>query len=195
MVVADGRKAAHAGEDALAPAAEARHDVVRARAKADHKIGRRHGTVHPHGRVVRCGAEIDEIGCLAVVVFHAEAVKNGVGDERAQLAFAAARVRAVGHDDGHVGGIDAADCGQVVRQVRNDQILPHPEARDVAHDQRDLLPRHSQRPQRRGVDGVIQTLPQRLFNIGQRGDGFAVQHAEHLTLVQRQRHAAFSVCK
>ena len=142
----------------------------------------------------RC-AEVDKIVRLAVVVFHAEAVKYRIRHQCAQLLLVAAAVRAVGNDDGHIVRENAADLRQIGGQVRDDQILPHPEARDVAHDQRDLLPWLRDRAQRRRVDGVIQALPQRIADVRQRRDLFSVQHAEHLMLVQRYRDSALSVRK
>ena len=151
--------------------------------------------VDPDGRIVRRCAEIDKIVCLTVVVFHAEAVKYRIRHQCAKLLIVAAAVRAVGNDDGHIVRGNAADLRQIGGQVRDDKILPHPEARNVAHDQRDLLPPLCKLPQRRRVDGVVQALPQRLANVRQRRDLFSVQHAEHLMLVQRYRDSAHSVRK
>ena len=136
MVVADGLKTADAGEDALASAAEARHDMMRARAEADDKIGRRDGFIEPDGRIVRGRAEVDKVLCLTIVVLHAHLVKNTVCHQRSEFLLIAASMRTVGNDDSEL-FIRNMACGmQVFDQMRNHKVLPHPEPGHVAHHER-----------------------------------------------------------
>ena len=68
VVVEDGLAAADARQDALAPAAEACHHMMRHRAETDHEIGLGRRAVDGDRRAVRRGAEIDKVLGLAVVV-------------------------------------------------------------------------------------------------------------------------------
>ena len=195
VVVANCLQPAHTGKDALASAAEACHDMMGARAKTDHKIRCRDGMIDPHGRIVRGRAEVDKILCLAVVVFDLHAVKNLGRHQRAQLLLAASQVRAVCHDNGQPFIRNAARRMQIRHQMRNDQILPHPEPRHVAHDQRNLCARWNLLAQRLRSDGVFQTLNKPRADVLHCGRLVSVQHRKHRPLVQRHRHAAFSVCE
>ena len=56
--------------------------------------------------------------------------------QRSELLLIAARMRAVGHDDGELAVIYAARGMQVLDQMRNDKILPHPEPGHIAHHER-----------------------------------------------------------
>ena len=133
VVVADGLKTADPGEDALSAAAEARHDMMRARAEADDKIGRRDGFIEPDRRIVRGRAEVDKVLCLAIVVLDTHLVKNVACYQRSEFLLIAAPMRAVGHDDGELAVIYAARGMQVLDQMRNHKVLPHPEPGHIAH--------------------------------------------------------------
>ena len=184
-----------AGQDALASAAEARHHMMRHRAETDHEIGLGRRAVDGDRRAVRRGAEIDKVFRFAVVVLDLDAVVDRVGHERAQLLLVAADVRAVGNDDGDVLLPHAAALHEVIHQMWDHEVLPHPEARHVAHDQRDGIARPGALAQRRAVDRCVERGPQRRADIGKRGDGVAVQLADHIFLIQRQLHRAAAVGK
>ena len=109
---------------------------MRARAEADHEISRRDGPVQPDGRVVRGHAEIDKVLCLAIVVLDTHLVKNVACYQRSEFLLIAARMRTVGHDDGELAVIYAARGMQVLDQMRNHKVLPHPEPGHVAHHER-----------------------------------------------------------
>ena len=136
VVVANGLKAADAGENALSAAAEARHDMMRARAEADDKIGRRDGFIEPDRRIVRGRAEVDKVLCLAVVVLDTHLVKNTVCHQRSEFLLIAARMRTVGHDDGEFFIRNMARGMQVLDQMRDHKVLPHPEPGQIAHHER-----------------------------------------------------------
>lgn len=195
VVVEDGLAPADARQDALASAAEARHHMMRHRAETDHEVGLGRRAVDGDRRAVRRGAEIDKVFRFAVVVLDLDAVVDRVGHERAQLLLVAADVRAVGNDDGDVLLTHAAALREVIHQMRDHEVLPHPEARHVAHDQRDGIARPGALAQRRAVDRCVERGPQRRADIGKRGDGVAVQLADHIFLVQRQLHRAAAVGK
>ena len=109
---------------------------MRARAEADDKIGRRDGFIEPDRRIVRGRAEIDKVLCLAIVVLNTHLVKNVACYQRSEFLLIAARMRAVGHDDGELAVIYAARGMQVLNQMRNHKVLPHPEPGHVAHHER-----------------------------------------------------------
>ena len=110
--------------------------MVCACAEADDKIGRRDGFIEPDGRIVRGRAEIDKVLCLAVVVLDTHLVKNIACYQRSEFLLIAARMRAVGHDDGEL-FIRNMACGmQVLDQMRDHKVLPHPEPGHVAHHER-----------------------------------------------------------
>ena len=169
--------------------------MMRHRAETDHEIGLGRRAVDGDRRAVRRGAEIDKVLGLAVVVLDLDAVVDRVGHERAQLLLVAADVRAVCHDNGQPFIRNAARRMQIRHQMRNDQILPHPEPRHVAHDQRNLCTRWNLLAQRLRSDGVFQTLNKPRADVLHCGRLVSVQHRKHRPLVQRHRHAAFSVCK
>ena len=168
---------------------------MRHRAETDHEVGLGRRAVDGDRRAVRRGAEIDKVFRFAVVVLDLDAVVDRVGHERAQLLLVAADVRAVGNDDGDVLLTHAAALREVIHQMRDHEVLPHPEARHVAHDQRDGIARPGALAQRRAVDRSVERGPQRRADIGKRGDGVAVQLADHIFLVQRQLHRAAAVGK
>ena len=70
------------------------------------------------------------------MVLHAHLVKNTVCHQRSEFLLIAARMRTVGNDDGEL-FIRNMACGmQVLDQMRNDKVLPHPEPGQIAHHER-----------------------------------------------------------
>ena len=110
--------------------------MVRTCAEADDKIGCRDGFIEPDRRIVRGHAEIDKVLCLAIVVLDTHLVKNVACYQRSEFLLIAARMRTVGHDDGELAVIYAARGMQVLDQMRNDKVLPHPEPGHIAHHER-----------------------------------------------------------
>ena len=159
VVAADRLHAGNAGHDALAPAAVAGHHVLGARAQTHHKVGLGGNPVHPHRRVKRRFAQIHKVVRHAVVVHHAHAVVHAVRHQPAQRRFVAGRVRAVGDENGQRLRAHAAFVRQVIDQMRNHQILPHPEARNVADDHGNFFTRMRQLLQRRAVNRLVQRTP------------------------------------
>ena len=192
VVMADGLHAADAGQYALAPAAEARHDVVRRRAQADHLVRLRRQRVDPDRGIVRGGAQVDQVGRIAIVIDHAHPVEDFVGHQRAQFLLVAAVVRAVGHQDGQVAVRYAAGV-YVVHQRGNHPVLPHPEARHVADDQRHPVARSQPLLQRGQVDRRLERARQRGGNVLDRRHMVSVQLAQHLLLVQREADGSVAI--
>ena len=85
---------------------------------------------------MRGRAEVDKVLCLAIVVLHAHLVKNTVCHQRSEFLLIAASMRTVGNDDGELAVIYAARGMQVLDQMRNHKVLPHPEPGHVAHHER-----------------------------------------------------------
>ena len=109
---------------------------MRTCAEADDKIGRRDGFIEPDGRIVRGRAEVDKVLCLAIVVLDTHLVKNVACYQRSEFLLIAARMRTVGNDDGELAVIYAARGMQVLDQMRNHKVLPHPEPGHIAHHER-----------------------------------------------------------
>ena len=164
MVVADGIHGAHAGQNALPAAAEARHHMVRARAQTDHPVRVRREGMDPHPRAVGRDADVHQIRREAVVVHHADAIVNTVRHQRTQLGLVAADVRSVRHQNRDL-RVRNARAVHIIHQRRNHPVLSHPEARHVADNQADPVTRTEPVLQRRRVHGRIQRLVQRRGNV------------------------------
>ena len=70
------------------------------------------------------------------MVLDTHLVKNVACYQRSEFLLIAARMRAVGHDDGELAVIYAARGMQVLNQMRNHKVLPHPEPGHVAYHER-----------------------------------------------------------
>ena len=107
------------------------------------------------------------------------------------------RLRVLLHQqDGGAVGVELADSvGNRLHQQRNDQILPHPEARHIADHQCNGAARGDPPAQGCAVDGRIQGGPQLPAYVGNRLHHIAVQLSDDVLLLQRELHRTAAVCK
>ncbi len=187
--------AADARQYALAPAAEACHHVVRHRAEADHDICMRRRAVDGHGCAVRRRAKVHKVGSLAVMVLDTDAVIYRIGHKCAQLLLVAALVRPVCDDYADVYFLHSAALSEIVHQMRDYKILPHPEARHVADYERDGVSRLDALAQRLAADRLIERSPKCRPDVLYRLNLVAVQLAENIAALQRKRHCTVTVSK
>ena len=180
VVMTDAVHRADAGKDALAAAAETGHHMMRTRAQADHLVRARGLGVDAHVRAVRRRADGNEIRRVAVMVDDADAVENRVGHKRAQLVFIAAIVRAVGNENRQVRIRHAAALVEIRHQRGDHLVLPHPETRHIADDERHAVARRDPRGQRQRVNRRVQRLCQRRGNILDGRHAVSMQLAQHV---------------
>ena len=187
--------AADARQYALAPAAEARHHVVRHRTETDHDICFCRRAVDGHGRAVRRRAEVYKVGGIAVMVFNMDTVVYRIGHESAQLLLAAALVRPVCDDYADARFPHSAALSEIVHQMRDDKILPHPEARHIADYERDGISGLDALIQRFAPNRLIERVPQRCPDVLYRLHLAAVQLAEDIAALQRKSYRTVTVSK
>ena len=129
------------------------------------------------------------------MVDDADAVENRVGHKRAQLVFIAAIVRAVGNENRQVRIRHAAALVEIRHQRGDHLILPHPEARHIADDERHAVARRDPRGQRQRVNRRVQRLCQRRGNILDGRHAVPMQLAQHVFFIQRNRNGTVAVSK
>ena len=129
------------------------------------------------------------------MIFDPDAVIDRIRHQRAKLVLIASDVRSVRNDDGQAFICHAALRVQILYQMRNDQILPHPEAAHVAHDERDAAAGADALRERKAADRLRQTFQQRGADVADRRIFLPVQHGKHVFLFQRHLDGALPICE
>ena len=156
MVFHDGLPAGDARQDALAAAAEARHEMVHHTAGKDDMVALQGTLVQPHRGPPGGGAHILEV-CLirGLVVHQANAVVNRLCHQADVLLLCLAAVGAGGGDDEHVLIPDTGGL-QLLHQNGDVGLGRLPAAGHIRDNDAHRLPRLYQLFQRFGVDGMLQ---------------------------------------
>ena len=177
MVLHDGALGGNAGQDALAAAAKAAHQVVYGAADDD-DLAARAQRVYPNLRTAGGGADKNEIVRHAIMIGNGKAGVDLRRDEGFQLFLRHGPVGAERHEDGDIFAGDAERIRQIGGEKGHDFILPHPKAGDIADDDGDFVLRTEPIFQR-GANGPVRDAVQEgLGQIAKRGQGRALQHTD-----------------
>ena len=140
-------------------------------------------------------AQIGKILGLAVVILHTDPVIDPVGDQCPQFLLIAADVSAVGHHDGQMLRLYAAFVDEIVNEMGNHQILPHPESGHVTDHQRHPISGADPLAQRRAVDGLLQRGEQGRTDVADGRRLCSMQFRQNIRFVQGKGHRPMSIFK
>ena len=154
VVLRDGAFGTNAGQNALAPAAKAAHQMMDGAADENDFAIYAQG-IDPHLRAARGGADIHQRFGLAIVIFHPDGLIDFRGNKAAHFLFGHGAMGAEGNEDDDVFPLYAEGLREIAHQAGDDEILPHPKAGDIADDDGDLIFCRDKTGKRRAVDGAV----------------------------------------